>query len=263
MNRGNSESFPPSSANATESPFAILPEAEVEAPASPFTWGARSHWPFKEEDAPEEFGFEAPRNPGVASQPVTSPQSVSPFSAASWPRESRVEPLKAKEDPAFSSFESQAPRDLRSEAASVNVPAVHETAASVSAVAAARPELRAETASEFPSDSHAIRQLELKAIFGLEHEVDAFELLELCRALPRVKTLARIRSEDVVTIEALKSLLANLGFGSGALKLQIGSAPLDFIREGQVILAVQTDGGFAPGVRETLIVAARELGRMA
>ena len=28
------------------------------------------------------------------------------------------------------------------------------------------------------------------------------------------------------------------------------------------MLAVQTDGGFAPGVRETLMLVARELGRL-
>jgi hypothetical protein len=63
------------------------------------------------------------------------------------------------------------------------------------------------------------------------------------------------------TVEGIKNLLPNLGFGSGALKLYIGSVPLEFIREGSVLLAVQTDGGFAPGVRETLMLVARELGR--
>jgi hypothetical protein len=37
---------------------------------------------------------------------------------------------------------------------------------------------------------------------------------------------------------------------------------LEFIREGSVLLAVQTDGGFAPGVRETLMIVARELDRL-
>jgi len=63
-------------------------------------------------------------------------------------------------------------------------------------------------------------------------------------------------------VDALKQLLPNLGFGGGELKLYSGSVPLEFIREGSVILAVQTDGGFAPGVRETLILVARELGRL-
>lgn len=113
------------------------------------------------------------------------------------------------------------------------------------------------------SDSGAIRQLELKAIFGLDREIDANELLDRCRTLPGVRNLARIRSEDVVTLESLKGLLSNLGFGSGAFQVQIGGAPLEFVREGGVILAVQTAGGFAPGVRETLIIAARELAKMA
>ena len=37
---------------------------------------------------------------------------------------------------------------------------------------------------------------------------------------------------------------------------------MEFIREGSVMLAVRTDGGFAPGVRETLMLVARELGRI-
>ena len=63
-------------------------------------------------------------------------------------------------------------------------------------------------------------------------------------------------------MDALKNLLPSLGFGSGVLKLYSGSTPLEFIREGPVMLAVQTDGGFAPGVRETLMIVARELGRI-
>jgi hypothetical protein len=66
----------------------------------------------------------------------------------------------------------------------------------------------------------------------------------------------------MATVDALKQLLPNLGFGSGSLKLYSGSVPLEFIREGSVMLAVQTDGGFAPGVRETLMLVARELGRL-
>lgn len=64
------------------------------------------------------------------------------------------------------------------------------------------------------------------------------------------------------TIEALKNLIPSLGFGSGQLKLYSGSVPLEFIREGAVMLAVQTDSRFAPGVRETLMIVARELNRL-
>ncbi len=88
------------------------------------------------------------------------------------------------------------------------------------------------------------------------------EILQRARALPGMKSIARVGPQDMGAIETLKNLLPNLGFGSGALKLFAGSVPLEFIREGSVLLAVQTDGGFAPGVRETLMLVARELGRL-
>lgn len=88
------------------------------------------------------------------------------------------------------------------------------------------------------------------------------EILQRSRALPGMRNITRVSSQDMVTIEALKHLLPNLGFGSGGLKVYSGSIPLEFIREGSVMLAMQTDGGFAPGVRETLMLVARELGRL-
>ena len=88
------------------------------------------------------------------------------------------------------------------------------------------------------------------------------EILQRSRALPGMRNIARVSQPDMAALEALKHLLPNLGFGSGGLKLYSGSVPLEFIREGSVMLAVQTDGGFAPGVRETLMLVARELGRL-
>ncbi len=66
----------------------------------------------------------------------------------------------------------------------------------------------------------------------------------------------------MATVDAVKTLLPNLGFGNGALRMYAGPEPIEFIREGSVMLAVQTEGGFAPGIRETLMIVARELGRL-
>jgi hypothetical protein len=112
------------------------------------------------------------------------------------------------------------------------------------------------------SDSYSIRQLELRAIFGVDREMNVEEILQRSRALPGMRNISRVSPQDMGAIETLKHLLPNLGFGSGGLKLYSGSVPLEFVREGSVMLAVQTDGGFAPGVRETLMLVARELGRM-
>ena len=111
------------------------------------------------------------------------------------------------------------------------------------------------------SDSFSIRQLELRAIFGVDREMNPEEIIQRSRALPGMRNIARVNPQDMTTIEGLKNLIPSLGFGSGQLKLYSGSVPLEFIREGAVMLAVQTDGGFAPGVRETLMIVARELNR--
>lgn len=113
------------------------------------------------------------------------------------------------------------------------------------------------------SDSFSIRQLELRAIFGVDREMGRDEILQRSRALPGIRNLAFLKPQDVGVVEAFRNLLPGLGFGSaGELKIYSGSVPLEFIREGAVTLVAQTDGGFAPGVRETLMIVARELGRI-
>lgn len=113
------------------------------------------------------------------------------------------------------------------------------------------------------SDSYSIRQLELRAIFGVDREMSTEEIMQRARSLPGIRHIARVSAQDVAAVDALKGVIANLGFGGGGIKLYAGSVPIEFIRESGVMLAVQTDGGFAPGVRETLMIVARELGRTA
>jgi hypothetical protein len=102
-----------------------------------------------------------------------------------------------------------------------------------------------------------IRQLALRAIFGIDRELSAGELLERARHLAGVRNLARVAEDDAELIEAARRALDGIGFANA--RLVCGDRPVEFIREGTVILAVQTEHGFAPGVRETLILVAREL----
>ncbi|MCU0780667.1 MAG: hypothetical protein MUF04_06140 [Akkermansiaceae bacterium] len=111
------------------------------------------------------------------------------------------------------------------------------------------------------TDSSFIRQIELRAIFGVDREMSHEEIMQRARALPGIRHLALVDAAHVGALEGLRQILASLGFGTGGLRIYCGSSPVEFIREGSVILAVQTDGGFAPGIRETLMLVARELGR--
>lgn len=242
-NRGIFESLPNQPASRPDSPFEVLcgpPVAWVESPftvvdkASQFQpvepgrparlpERRKPESPFQIADASESFGFEVPP------QASASPFSIEPQRGS----------LPATQGTIAAFAQIQSPPAL----APVPLPAV--------------------AVNEAHSDSFSIRQLELRAIFGVDRELNPDEILQRARTLPGLRNVARVNPQDMATLEALKQLLPNLGFGSGAdLKLHADSAPLEFIREGAVMLAVQTEGGFTPGVRETLMVVARELDRL-
>jgi len=118
------------------------------------------------------------------------------------------------------------------------------------------------TPVDTPAPDEPIRQLELRAVFGVAHDMNEEEILDRARKLKDVRHLNRLADGDADTIDAMRAMVSRLGLGAESVRIYVGNAPVDFIREGRVALAVQTDGGFAPGVRETLILVARELARM-
>jgi hypothetical protein len=126
--------------------------------------------------------------------------------------------------------------------------------------------LRSEPAMEEASaacldgaETGPVRQLALRAIFGIDRELSEGEILERARALPGVLHLNRVPDHEVEGADCARRFLAPMGFGGEAMKLVCGDRPVHFIREGKVLFLVQVDGTFAPGVRETLLIAAREL----
>ncbi|MBU6327322.1 MAG: hypothetical protein KGQ89_06830 [Verrucomicrobia bacterium] len=110
--------------------------------------------------------------------------------------------------------------------------------------------------------SPVYKQLELRAIFGVDREMSVEEILQRTRSLPGIKLVARIGTADVMAWETFKHTLANLGFGGGSIRIFSGTVPIEFIRDGNTVLAVRADGGFAPGVREAIMIVARELEKM-
>jgi hypothetical protein len=237
---------------APVSPFSAEPPAA--APASPFAAAPAT-------PAASPFSVAEPARPAVA-----SPSTQAAIAAFTQWQEPAPASQPFAPPPAAPAAEPQpvAPVQIPSAFAPAPQPVAQPVAAPAPAPAqAAAPAPAAPVqAEELHSDSSSIRQLELRAIFGVDREMGAEEILQRSRALPGMRNIARVGPEEMATIEAVKSLLPKLGFGSGTLKLYSGSVPLEFIREGKVLLAVQTDGGFAPGVRETLMIVARELNRL-
>jgi hypothetical protein len=216
---------------------------------------------------PQGFGFEAP--PQVAR--VNSPEPASqphfranPFELAPPPQPSAPpSPFTVEQAPA-------APAPYPAHVSPYGGWAQNEATAHVPAAYAPQPQAPLQAhAPQYPlpavdpagSDSFQIKQLELRAIFGVDREMSKEEIIQRSRSLPGVRQIAMVSASDIAAVDALKQVINNLGFGNGPLKLYSGSVPIEFIREGQTLLAVQTDGGFAPGVRETLMLVARELSR--
>ncbi len=237
--------------------------------------------PFQAVEPPESFGFEA-TPPAYSNAPFEAPSAPSPAAPSPFSTPSpaaavspfSTEPLRAtspstqaaiaafgtwQEPPVAvpQAFASPAPTAFAASPVTATPQPVQLPSAFASPSRQTMP-----APEENHSDSFSIRQLELRAIFGVDREMNPEEILQRARALPGMRNIARVSPQDMNTVESLKNLLPNLGFGSGGLKLYSGSVPLEFVREGSVMLAVQTDGGFAPGVRETLMIVARELGRL-
>jgi hypothetical protein len=275
-----------------DSPFTVIDEtsgakaAEAEK-SSKLPERRKLDSPFQIAEPAEGFGFEAPAKPHADSPfqiaPAAAPTAPAPFSAT--PQAAGVSPFSVEPEqrPSPATPATQAAiaafGNWQEPPAAVAAPAPVAAEPAPSPAFAAAPQLVPSAFSPAPqapaqpahgaapamdasqSDSFSIRQLELRAIFGMDREMSHDEILQRARTLPGMKNVARVGAQDMATVEALKNLLPSLGFGSGGLKLYAGSVPLEFIREGPVLLAVQTDGGFAPGVRETLMIVARELGR--
>lgn len=275
-----------------ESPFTVVDDAPAASPVEPgrpakVPERRKADSPFQVAEPSEGFGFEAPAKAYASPfevAPAAAAAPASPFSApaqqpaaspfAVEPQQGAVSPSTQAAIAAFANWQetpasqapAQAPAAFAQAAPAAFVPAPAPAAQVPTAFAPApqapAPVFAPAASDESQSDSFSIRQLELRAIFGVDREMNPEEILQRSRALPGMRNIARVNPQDMGTIDGLKSLLPNLGFGSGGLKLYSGSVPLEFIREGPVMLAVQTDGGFAPGVRETLMLVARELGRL-
>jgi hypothetical protein len=106
------------------------------------------------------------------------------------------------------------------------------------------------------------QQLELRAIFGVDREMSAEEIMQRARALPSIRMVSRIDEQDLTALHHLRCTLQSIGVSNGTLRIFAGNSPIEFIQEGNTTLVVQTDGGFAPGIRETLMIITRELEKM-
>lgn len=117
-------------------------------------------------------------------------------------------------------------------------------------------------AQQPPVDLLGSRQLELRAIFEVDRPMSMDEILQHCRELDGVNNLTFLSGREASAVDAFFHVFQRLGLAGAELRVQAGEKPLELIREGPVILVVETSGDFEAGVRETLTIVAREIAKM-
>lgn len=111
--------------------------------------------------------------------------------------------------------------------------------------------------------SGAMRQLELRAIFGVNHELTVDEILQRARSLPGVRNISVVEQAGAQALNVLQTSINQIGFADGdSVGLHCPGGMIDFITEGGSTVAILHEGEYAAGVCETLIIACREISKL-
>lgn len=112
--------------------------------------------------------------------------------------------------------------------------------------------------------SSGFQQLELRAIFGVDHVLTKDEIIQRARTLPGIRNVALVGSDESHALSNFRQALQGMGLGnSHEMKLSSGGGSVDFLTEGDTTVAVLHEGAYGPGVQETLIIVTREIGKLA
>lgn len=107
------------------------------------------------------------------------------------------------------------------------------------------------------------KQLELRAIFGVDHELSQLEIMQRARGLPGILNVSKANSKEVEALGLLKGCASKLGLEENdPVVMSSPQGFIDFVSCEGTSLAVLREGKYAPGVRETLIICARELAKL-
>ncbi|MDP7655223.1 MAG: hypothetical protein QF706_04070 [Roseibacillus sp.] len=107
------------------------------------------------------------------------------------------------------------------------------------------------------------KQLELRAIFGVDHDLSYQEIMQRVRGLPGIINVAKVNSKEVEALGILQDCSSKLGLREGEpIVMSCSQGSVDFLEYEGTSLAVLRKGKYLPGVRETLIICARELGKL-
>jgi hypothetical protein len=229
---------PPQPQQAAASPFALVNKLPAPRIAELFEGFAA---------VDQESAQQAPA-PVSMPQPQRGPNGRDTF-AAPLPQEGQQRPA--------SDFVLPAERSIPAEVPAIRVDASEQ--ARQASQYAAQPNQSAQ-----PVAVHGeMPQLVLRAIFGVTQELNKNEIIQRARTLPGVRNLHLVGSDEAKAMSFLRASVQRMGFGDqNSMSLHTDAGVIDIIEEPGVTLAVLHEGGYGAGVRETLIIIARELARL-
>jgi len=105
------------------------------------------------------------------------------------------------------------------------------------------------------------RQLVLRAIFGVVHNLDRKEILKKASSLPGIITVQALGRAECAALGVLLDGIKRLDQGAD-LKLVSSQGSVELIKDGAMTLFVLHEGVYRPGVREILTIVARELSQV-
>jgi len=107
------------------------------------------------------------------------------------------------------------------------------------------------------------RQLELRAIFGVDHELSNQEIMQRARGLPGILHVTKANSKEAAALQTLQGCASKLGLDEDeSIVMSCPEGFIDFLNYEDTTLAILRKEDYAPGVRETLIIIARELEKL-
>ncbi|MDE0596600.1 MAG: hypothetical protein ABGZ49_08530 [Akkermansiaceae bacterium] len=107
------------------------------------------------------------------------------------------------------------------------------------------------------------KQLELRAIFGVDHELSHQEIIQRTRGLPGIIHVCKVSKKEADALEVLQGCASKLGLeDEESIVMSCPEGFIDFMRMEGTSLAVLRKDKYAPGVRETLIICAREMDKL-
>lgn len=181
------------------------------------------------------------------------PPSADPFAGMDLPQilENQMEPAAVAEPPAeevevedFSAPEPGPPQEAKA--------APKKKSSFVPAKSAAAEAITSET-----------RQLELRAIFGVDHELSNQEIMQRARGLPGIFHVTKANSKEAAALQTLRGCASKLGLDEDEpIVMSCPEGFIDFLNYEDTTLAILRKDDYAPGVRETLIIIARELEKL-